>query len=511
LIPLNTIKTICEAFHIAPEQITEYPASSVMLPHGRLIMCKLKDEKKIIAEGEGGIFSELDGTLLEGPVRVCPLSHENRLALNEYLPYTKPVAFGTKVSTFGMGDRLGLASPAHIRSVKNSGAKPVLAQQSKRELELTGRNYTQVLDDACFAVFQEGYQDGFGADGDHLKYADDIKDALAQGYTMITLDCSEKIGKDFEPLSMNGLCSGYQLLPTEYRMRIEESYLKKKFLIAGTEYSFTDEELYRCALVYHGVIDFASEIYRNILSGAEHAVDFELSVDETESVTTPHAHIFTAMELLHQKVKITSLAPKFIGEFQKGIDYIGNITEFEAQFSEHAAIASHFGYKLSVHSGSDKFRVFPLIGKYSAGNLHLKTSGTSWLEAVGTIAECNPALYRRIHEKALACFDNALHFYHVTANPEKIAGLCDTGDDELIEFLRHNDSRQLLHITYGAILAEHHFKQEIYKTLELHEEHYMKRLALHMDRHLLLTGLKRTAQSPASVSGNFKFEQNEDE
>ena len=483
--PFYDTKAICDAFELTPEQITEYPASFVALPQGRLMMCKLKDEKKIIAKGEGGLFSELDGILISDSVRVCPLSHENRLALNQFLPYTKPVSFGSGVPTFGTGDRLGLATPAHIRSVRRYGVKPILAQQSKRELELTGRNYTQVLDDVCFAVFQEGYQGGFGADGNHLKYAEDVRDALALGYTMITLDCSEKMGKAAELLSNDELLPLYQNLSVDYRTRIEKAYLGKKFDVAKSEYAFTADELRRCALVYHGVVDFAGEIYRNVLSAANHAVDFELSVDETASVTTPHAHIFIATELLHQNVRITSLAPRFVGEFQKGIDYRGDVAGFEAQLAEHAAIASHFGHKLSVHSGSDKFGIFPIIGKYASGNLHLKTSGTSWLEAVAVVAERNPALYRRIHEKALACFEKALRFYHVTADPDKIAGLESVKDDELIRYLENDDSRQLLHITYGFILDDHALKRELYETLELYEAFYMERLISHMDRHLV--------------------------
>jgi len=494
MIPLHIIKTICKTFDITPDQIMEYPASPVKVEQGQLLMCKVKGVKNILAECAGDLFYELDGTVLSESLKLCPLTHQNRLVLNKYLPYTRPIAFGTQVATFGTGDRLGLASPAHIRSVKNSDAKPILAQQSKRELELTGRNYAQVLDDACFAVFQEGYLSGFGADGDHLKNAADIRDALACGYTMITLDCSKKIDNTASQLSADELSSVYQRLPAAYRARIEGAYLEKgavkKFRIVENEYSFTEEELFRCALVYRGAIDFAGEIYRDLLTGAEQPVDFELSIDETESVTTVQAHLFTAMELIHQNIRITSLAPKFIGEFQKGIDYIGDIGIFEAQLARHAAIASHFGYKLSIHSGSDKFSVFPLIGKYTGGLLHLKTSGTSWLEAIGTIAACNPTLYRHIHECALAHFEEARRFYHVSADLSQIADLDHMEDDGLVKYLENDHSRQLLHITYGFILRDHSLKSEIYKTLEMYDEHFAQRLISHMDHHLVEIGLK---------------------
>jgi hypothetical protein len=251
------------------------------------------------------------------------------MVLNQYLPFTTPSAFGRKTATFGAGDRLGLATPGHIRSFQGSRAKPVLAQQSKRELTLTGRNYERVLDDVCFAVFQEGYRGGFGADGDHLKKPEDIADALGCGYTMITLDCSDIIGRGIEGLSDREAEAVYGSFPSEYRNRIENAYLSKGFPIGGEEYFFTRVELIQYALIYSKAVDFVREIYFDYLKKVDHPVDFELSIDETESVTTAQGHLFVAMELEYSKVEVTSLAPRFIGEFQKGIYYIGDFTEFE--------------------------------------------------------------------------------------------------------------------------------------------------------------------------------------
>jgi len=411
------------------------------------------------------------------------------MILNQYLPFTSPSSFGRKTATFGAGDRLGLATPGHIRCFQGSRAKPVLAQQSKRELTLTGRNYERVLDDVCFAVFQEGYRGGFGADGDHLKKPEDIIDALGCGYTMITLDCSDMIGRGIEGLSDREAEAVYGGFPSEYRTRIENTYLSKGFPIGGEEYSFCRNELIRCALIYSKAIDFVREIYFEYLKKAERLVDFELSIDETESVTTAQGHLFVAMELEYNNVEVTSLAPRFIGEFQKGIDYIGDIAGFEIQLKQHAAIAHHFGYKLSIHSGSDKFSVFPIIGKYTRGILHVKTSGTSWLEAIGTIAEKNPALYRKIHQKALEHFEESKVHYYVSGDPAKVEDPGLRENNKLAGYLGDEDSRQLLHITYGFVLGDPELKEELYKTLEKYEDHYTERLVSHIRRHLELIGL----------------------
>lgn len=477
-------ETICKTLNIKPEQVIEYASSYVEHKSDRFLLCKTGGSKKILAMGNGEFFFQLNGDHLDGEVKLCPLTHENRIVLNKYLPYTLPSAFGRKIATFGLGDRLGLATPGHIRCFENRKAKPILAQQSKRELDLTGRTYEQVLDDVCFTVFQEGYRGGFGADGDHLKKAEDIEEALNCGYTMITLDCSEKIGRGIENLTIPELTERYEKFPSEYRTRIEESYLSKGFPIGENNYFFTMEELMRCALIYSSAIDFVKEIYFRYMKAPSHPVDFELSIDETESVTTAQGHLFVAMELGYNDVAVTSLAPRFIGEFQKGIDYIGDREELEVQLKQHAGIAKHFGYKLSIHSGSDKFSVFPVIGKYTDGILHLKTSGTSWLEAIGSIAEKNPRLYRKIHQKALEHFNESKVHYHVSGDPDKVEDLSLRKDDSLASYLKDDNSRQLLHITYGFVLGDPALKKELYETLIENEEHYYGRLTSHIGRHI---------------------------
>src|SRR5699024_11471236 len=120
---------------------------------------------------------------------------------------------------------------------------------------------------------------------------------------------------------------------------------------------------------------------------AKQEIDFEISIDETETITSPVAHFFVANELIQRGVKVVSLAPRFCGEFQKGIDYIGDVDQFEQELSEHALIAEHFGYKLSIHSGSDKFAVFPIMATDTKGVLHVKRAATTCLAAVRVTPE----------------------------------------------------------------------------------------------------------------------------
>ena len=486
----NLTDIICKKLNILNENFKTYPLSYNKVEDLELQMVVVNNTKYIAVKGKGLSFEAFEGDAIHNGLKLCPLIHTNRLLLNRFLDFTRPQAFGKDTPTFGAGDRLGLASPGHIKTISKSSAKPILAQQSKRELELTGRTYRDVLDSVSFAVFQEGYKDGFGADGDHLKQESDIIDALNCGYTMITLDCSEKIGKGIEDLTTSAIEEMYCAIPADTRERLENKYLSRTFKINGYQINYTEEELIKNILIYYEAISYIISIFRKHIASCGKEIDFEISIDETESTTSEYGHLFVASEIIDAGVKVTSMAPKFIGEFQKGIDYMGDIAAFEKQLEMHAAIADHFGYKLSIHSGSDKFSVFGLIGEYTKKRLHIKTSGTNWLEAVGTIAECNPYLYRQIHKCALKHFGEAKNFYHVSADISKVPDVDSVSDVSLKEYLVDNHSRQLLHITYGYILRDPEIKAAIYDTLNENEALYIHRLEMHIGRHLELVGLK---------------------
>lgn len=472
-----------------------YPNSIAKAAGTTIAIVKTAEGKKLFAVGDGDLYDALLGEAAEGGAgKLCPLSHANRLTINNYFPYTAPRAFGTKVATMGLGDRLGIASPGHIRTIRGKNIRPVLAQQSIRELALTGRTYEDVLDAAAYAVLQEGYTDGYGADGDHLKKIEDIEYALRLGFTMLTLDCSEYIDGTIGGSSEADVAAKYEQLPSELRSRYESRYLGGAASIPGAELNFTRESLMKDVLIYDKAIGFMEEIYNTYIKTLDREVDFEISIDETETPTSPEAHYLVANELKHRGVSIFSMAPRFCGEFQKGIDYIGDIAQFEKELASHAAIAVHFGFKLSIHSGSDKFSVFPLIGQYTNGLFHLKTAGTNWLEAVRVVARENPSLYRRMHQYALDHFEEAKAYYHVTTDIGAIAPLDRVTDEQLPEYMNENNARQLLHITYGLLLQAKNedgsktFADEFFRTLADREDVFAEGLGSHIGKHLELLG-----------------------
>ena len=121
----------------------------------------------------------------------------------------------------------------------------------------------------------------------------------------------------------------------------------------------------------------------------------------------------------------------------------------------------------------------------------MKTAGTSWLEALRCIAQCNPDLYRKIHKKAFQYYNEALNYYHITADISKIKDINNVEDKNLIEYLEKDESRQLLHITYGGILNDPEIRREFFETLDEYEEVHYELVKNHIEKHMELLGIKK--------------------
>jgi hypothetical protein len=476
-----------------------YPRSLQNAGNAVVMMVRDSAGKNLVTVGDDPALNGFKGSecfMNNKRVKICPLTIENCKNLRKVFPYTNPQPHQGHKITIGLGDRLGLASPGHIEAVRDLDIFPVLTQQSIRELNLTGRTYEDVVSAAAWSVFQEGYTKGYGADGDHLKTAEEVKMALDIGMTMITLDCSEHIDNTAAGQGSAELAVKYAQFSGQEREKWEKNYADKVISLEGCSFSITKEDIVQMGCIYGKAIHHTLDIYHNLIAKCGRPIDFEMSIDETLTSTTPASHYFVASELIAAGVKITSLAPRFCGEFQKGIDYVGDLAQFTEEFSIHVAIANHFGYKISVHSGSDKFKVFPIVGDKTGGNYHLKTAGTNWLEAVRVIASHKPDLYRRMHAFALEHLDEAKKYYHISAKPENIPPLDQLKDSDLVDLMNKDDSRQVMHITYGLLLQARDesgkplFRDEFFAALHTYEREYMDGLKKHIGRHLQLLGLE---------------------
>ena len=441
----------------------------------------------------GAVPADFAGTIRDEGGRRLLIARQdgpNAAALRSLLPELAPVPVGAQRSSFGLGDRLGLASPGHIPLFRNRDVVPVLAQQSLRELDLMGRSYAEVIDAATWAVFNTGYAGPWAADGDHLKTPEAVASAVAQGCTMITADLSDHLAFEYLDVSPAEASEAYKTLDTGWRRSLEDRYDGERRLADGTVLNYDPETRQRIALVYGRALDHAEELYRAGRS-AGGDFDFEVSIDETERPTTPEAHYFVARELKERKVPFTSLAPRFVGEFQKGIDYIGNVDEFAASFAVHAAVAGDLGYKISVHSSSDKFSVYPVIGERVQGAYHVKTSGTNWLVALETLSRADPEFFRELFARAYAVFPTARTYYHITPDMDRATDITGLDDQALPEVFTNATDRQVLHVSYGEMFRDANLKARYFARLRAFIEAYWAALEAHIGRHLELLGARR--------------------
>ena len=428
-----------------------------------------------------GNISGFSGTS-HGESMICPLTLENARALAKRLPWLTPRRIPEGQPSFGFGDRLGLATPGHVRSLARVGVFPIFAQQSVRENDRTGRSFADVLADATFGVFREGYDQGFGADADHLKELDDVRDAASVGFTFFTCDPGDHV-QETEGMNSSQLAIAFDALPNAKDWR--KRYLDRTFQI-GTDLilRFGQDELYRAAVKYGGAIDHAANMYAELTKLLPKGFDYEVSVDETTSPTTPLEHLFVALELRHRKVDFVSLAPRFVGAMEKGVDWRGDLDQFTKDLIAHAAIAKCVsGYRLSLHSGSDKFSLYELMAKTTGGYCHVKTAGTSYLVTLDVLSRNEPKLFREIAEFSLAAFAEDKATYHISADVSRIPALESVTDAELPGLVDAHDSRQVLHVAYGSVLNSPLGARLVDAIVRLEEAH-LDALAAHLGRHI---------------------------
>lgn len=483
-----------------------YAESLVAADSGKLFLALRREgiEKQLLVVADSdadavGFQGQAEDVTLGGQSRRlvrCPLTPENAAAVRGQLASSSPVVVGTRTSA-GMGDRLGLATPAHLMAIGDRDVVPVVAQQSIREMTRTGRSPRQVMDDAIWGVLQVGWTRDWGADADHLKTPEDIDATAAVGFRMFTIDPGDHVDNLADDYEGSECRAKYDQLPWD-ELEISAADCREAYhglkveLDNGGRLEIGEIAARKAAVKYGRAIAHTLRMYRHLQQAmGDRGFELEMSVDETETATTPAEHYFVANELGRLGVKLTSLAPRFVGRFEKGVDYIGDMDTFRAEFAQHAAIARQLGgYKLSLHSGSDKFKVYPVAVELTGGLVHLKTAGTSYLEALRAIARVNLGLYREILAFAIARYEEDKKTYHVSADLAKVKGPDQLGDDELESGLDEFDARQVLHVTFGSVLTTKNgdgtwlFKDRFMQTLREREDVHYETVSTHLRRHI---------------------------
>jgi hypothetical protein len=333
-----------------------------------------------------------------------------------------------------------------------------------------------------------------------LKTPQDVDRTAEAGFVFFTIDPSDHV---------DGRTDSYSAAEVQQKRAALEGevdwvnqYRGKSFkLPTATTISIDDQAVARCAVKYGKAVNHATALAKHIdtvMRARGKPYEIELSVDETPQPTTLAEHYMVADACLKSGMKLVSLAPRFVGEFEKGVDFKGDRAGFEKSLSDHAAVAKMIGpYKLSLHSGSDKLSIYPAFARATAGMCHVKTAGTSYLEALRAVLRHDVELFRRITEFCRGRYDTDKATYHVSAtlattpppaemNAEKLEKVylerwADVkGDAGFTE-----PGRQILHTTFGSVLTHPQFKPAVMQILREHPQTYSDILEEHFAKHLL--------------------------
>lgn len=385
--------------------------------------------------------------------------------------------------SFGIGDRFSHEGKAQLAALIEGADKypfefvPVW-NKSNREHQIIGTKPTDTRLEADEAVKAMGYGKPYFVDADHINMNN--VDRFIDASDFFTIDVADYIGKPADAdfvgkfIENNLKYTGTLSIPgIPEPFNVDRDLLEK---LAG-KYLFAAQE--------------AGRIYRHIAAskGADNFVT-EVSMDEVDAPQTPIEIFFILSALAQENIPAQTIAPKFTGRFNKGVEYVGDTAQFEKEFREDLLVIDYAvkefglpeGLKLSIHSGSDKFSIYPIMGrlirKYDKG-IHIKTAGTTWLEEnIGlALADAKALeLAKKIAISALGRMEELCIPYAtvIDINPAKLPTaqqISSWNGEQYARALRHNqqdplynpDFRQLVHVSY-KIAAE--LAPDFYAALE---------------------------------------------
>jgi hypothetical protein len=410
---------------------------------------------------------------------------------------------GLKLPRFsvGVGDRFAHQAKAQLAAcmmAAEAGVEVVpVWNKSNREHTIIGTEPSQTRAAADAAVKELGWTKPYFLDADHINLKT-VARFLAP-CDFFTLDVADEIGKAAKPSDVAAFVERHPELVGEVRIpRIAEPFKTDVAFVTGVANKFL------------AAVQDAGVIYRMLAEnkGVGKFVP-EISMDETDAPQTPVELLIILAAIADEKIPIQTIAPKFTGRFNKGVDYVGDVAQFTKEFEEDlAAIAfavKRYGLpenlKLSVHSGSDKFSIYAAIHaavqKFDAG-VHLKTAGTTWLEELIGLAEAGGdglAIAKEVYAEAFAHAEELCKPYATVIDidyaklpsVETVNGWTST---QYTDALRHDQSnaaynpsfRQLLHVGFKVAAK---MGDKYLKALEANEAVVAKNVTTNLfERHI---------------------------
>jgi hypothetical protein len=388
--------------------------------------------------------------------------------------------------SIGVGDRFAHQAKAQLRAFElaaEAGATVVpVWNKSNREHSFIGSEPDSVLAAARAAVQSRGWKGSWHVDADHIRL--ETVDRFIPSSDFFTIDVADSIGAPAAPEDVKAFVDRHpELIGTVSIPAIDRPF------------EISQAEVERVAGKFLLAVQEAGRIYRHVAEkkGADRMIA-EVSMDETDSPQTPPELLIILAALADEKLPLQTIAPKFTGRFNKGVDYVGDLRQFEQEFHDDLAVIAfaiqRYGLpanlKLSVHSGSDKFSLYPIIRrllpKFDAG-VHLKTAGTTWLEELIGLAESGGealVLAKEIYAEALDHCDELCAPYAAVIDIDraKLPNLVQVdawSGEEYANALRHDQKhpefnpsfRQLLHVAFKLAAKK---GRRYLDLLEAHEE-----------------------------------------
>lgn len=380
--------------------------------------------------------------------------------------------------SFGMGDRFLHQGRAQLQSLINAREAGVeitpVWNKSNREHKTIGTQPNSLRDEADQAVQALGWQGAYRVDADHINLK--TVDSFVDCSDFFTIDVADAIGEkasDEEIASYVEFCA---------------KYVGDLEIPGAGAFPVANQTIEGVAVTFLKAVKLAGEIYRYIADkkGADNFIA-EISMDETDNPQSPLEMFFILAAIAQEGIPIQTIAPKFTGRFNKGVDYVGDVEQFEKEFNDDLAAIdfaiSEFGLpsnlKLSVHSGSDKFSIYPAIKRAlqrTGAGLHVKTAGTTWLEELIGLAEAGGeglAIAKEVYAGALARKEELCSPYATVIDIDdtqlpSAQEVSQWTGEQYASALRHDQNneaynqsfRQLLHVGYkvAAELGDRYYE-----------------------------------------------------
>ncbi len=365
----------------------------------------------------GGTPPELPGKVIvekrqsAGLLKIIEADTPTILRLSEAISWLRPRTNPGKPSV-GLGDCLGGATAALVRGLENTPVFPVLALQTPRDVRQSGRTWSDVLADAAWGVWREGWKQGFGAEAEDLRTREDVEAAAAGGFVRFSLNLSELLvpvhGKSKMELSQH-----YVALEREWPVVSEwrKRHLGQGYTLSyGTlreNFIFDERTFFQVAVRLGKVIQQAVELSA-IIRSATRGRPHEIAVDLRHSARpiAPAEHLFLALELAHHGVRLAGFVPQLPMEFVDGIDYVKNPGKLVKRLTKHCYLAAQFGgHSVGLPGAGDKLSLLPKL-KDSCPDVSIKMCRTFTIEGLRVLARKAPELFEKVVVKARTEFDS---------------------------------------------------------------------------------------------------------